>query len=216
MEPSPPHHPEVVTPPLSDVSASDDDGCAESSPSSPSSSIVTATTTTTPRSCVQGRPSQRPRHVPKLRARRRPVRKPIGTFVPFAIPRTRKVAPSRREGLPIDATDVQARRVPCDGSAWDGFPHRSPLYVRRRPTETESAKKLLPLDVDFVRKRRAVLNANGEIEYREELFRAMEEVPEPPKPVTLLGTTSWCKSVKMKQQLKPLSLKSAASTTPFP
>ena len=83
---------------------------------------------------------------------------------------------------------------------------RSPskLYIRRRPTETESAKKLLPLDVDFVRRRRAVLNKNGEIEYKDEIFRAMEEIPEPPKPVTILGPTSWCRSVQMKQQLKLL------------
>ena len=39
---------------------------------------------------------------------------------------------------------------------------------------------------------------------KNEFFRAMEEIQNPQKPVTITGPTSWCKSVQMKQQLRLL------------
>ena len=93
---------------------------------------------------------------------------------------------------------------------------KSSGHFRRRPTELPAAKKLLPLSIDFVQRRRAVLNSNGELVLQQEMFRAMEEVTPPPKPVTIVGTTSWCKSVTMKQQLKLLIPKSCNADDSMP
>ena len=107
----------------------------------------------------------------------------------------------RSDGVPVPALERSLFEEPLPVPELPLSRNPKP-YARRRPTQ--AGKKLLPLDVDFVRKRRAVLNSKGEIEFKFDVFCAMEEVPFPERPVTIEGPTSWCKSVFMKQQLKLL------------
>ena len=61
---------------------------------------------------------------------------------------------------------------------------------------------LPPLEVSLVAKKRAFLNSDGVLQLHEENVPVVDEVPVPPQPVGFWQVSSWCRFIKIRQQLK--------------